>query len=39
MSNMWADPAEDPRSYGYPAGEKATLREYLSNYRLTLEMK
>jgi uncharacterized damage-inducible protein DinB len=39
MSDMWAEPAEDPRSYGNPKGEKATLREYLGNYRLTLEMK
>lgn len=39
MSNMWVDPAEDPRSYGNPQGEKATYREYLSNYRLTLDLK
>lgn len=39
MSDRWADPANDPRSYGNPQGEKATLREYLGNYRLTLEMK
>jgi uncharacterized damage-inducible protein DinB len=39
MSDMWMDPAEDPRTYGNPKGEKATLREYLSNYRLTLDMK
>jgi uncharacterized damage-inducible protein DinB len=39
MSDMWADPDNDPRTYGNPQGEKATLREYLSNYRLTLEMK
>ncbi|HLL07479.1 MAG TPA: DinB family protein [Nocardioidaceae bacterium] len=39
MSDMWVDPAEDPRTYGNPVGEKATLREYLSNYRLTLELK
>jgi uncharacterized damage-inducible protein DinB len=39
MSGMWVDPADDPRSYGSPTGEKATLREYLGNYRLTLEMK
>jgi uncharacterized damage-inducible protein DinB len=39
MSDMWMDPADDPRSYGNPEGEKATLREYLGNYRLTLEMK
>jgi uncharacterized damage-inducible protein DinB len=39
MSDMWMDPDDDPRTYGNPEGEKATLREYLSNYRLTLEMK
>jgi uncharacterized damage-inducible protein DinB len=36
---MWVDPADDPRTYGSPKGEKATLREYLDNYRLTLDMK
>ena len=36
---MWAEPADDPRSFGKPIGEKATLREYLGNYRLTIEMK
>jgi uncharacterized damage-inducible protein DinB len=36
---MWTDPQHDPRSYGNPAGEKATYREYLGNYRLTIEMK
>jgi uncharacterized damage-inducible protein DinB len=36
---MWIDPTEDPRTYGNPQGEKATLREYLSNYRLTLRLK
>src|SRR4051795_2938534 len=39
MSDMWVDPADDPRTYGNPEGEKATLREYLGNYRLTLDMK
>jgi uncharacterized damage-inducible protein DinB len=39
MSDMWVDPADDPRTYGSPKGEKATLSEYLGNYRLTLEMK
>jgi len=39
MSDMWVEPADDPRTQGNPEGEKATLREYLSNYRLTLEMK
>jgi uncharacterized damage-inducible protein DinB len=39
MSDMWVDPADDPRTYGNPKGEKATVLEYLGNYRLTLEMK
>jgi hypothetical protein len=39
MSSMWVDPADDPRTYGNPKGEKATLREYLCKYRLTLDMK
>ena len=39
MSDRWVERAEDPRTYGNPEGEKATLREYLGNYRLTLEMK
>ncbi|SCF06052.1 Protein of unknown function [Micromonospora coriariae] len=39
MSDMWVEPADDPRTYGNPKGEKATLREYLLNYRLTLDMK
>ncbi len=36
---MWTSPAEDPRTYGHPVSEKATYREYLGNYRLTIEMK
>jgi uncharacterized damage-inducible protein DinB len=39
MSDMWTASQDDPRSYGNPAGEKATYREYLGNYRLTIEMK
>ena len=39
MSDMWTAPEDDPRSYGNPVGEKATYREYLGNYRLTIEMK
>ena len=39
MSDMWLAPADDPRTYGNPVGEKATYQEYLANYRLTLEMK
>src|SRR2546423_12426220 len=36
---MWARPEDDPRSMGSPAGELPTIREYLSDYRLTLGMK
>jgi uncharacterized damage-inducible protein DinB len=36
---MWTSPETDPRTYGNPAGEKATYQEYLANYRLTIEMK
>jgi hypothetical protein len=36
---MWARPDNDPRMAGTPVGELATIREYLSNYRLTLGMK
>jgi uncharacterized damage-inducible protein DinB len=39
MSDQWIAPEEDPRSYGNPQGELATYREYLTNYRLTLELK
>jgi len=39
MSDMWIDPAEDPRTYGNPVGELATYREYLANYRVTVELK
>ncbi|HSN06801.1 MAG TPA: DinB family protein [Candidatus Angelobacter sp.] len=39
MSDTWTTPEDDPRSYGNPVGEKATLREYLGNYRLTISMK
>jgi uncharacterized damage-inducible protein DinB len=35
----WAKPEDDPRVAGSPVGELATIREYLSNYRLTLGMK
>jgi uncharacterized damage-inducible protein DinB len=39
--DMWADPAEDPRnSEGVsPDGERATLQDYLTSYRMTLLMK
>jgi uncharacterized damage-inducible protein DinB len=36
---MWTDPENDPRTSSNPEGELATLREYLTNYRLTLAMK
>jgi uncharacterized damage-inducible protein DinB len=36
---MWAKQEDDPRTSGNPVGELATIREYLSNYRLTLRMK
>src|SRR5450432_2886169 len=39
VSDMWTAPENDPRTYGNPVGEKATYREYLANYRLTIEMK
>lgn len=36
---MWARPEDDPRADDNPVGELATIRGYLSNYRLTLGMK
>ena len=38
---MWMDMALDPRfaAWTAPAGERATLLEYLQRYRLTMEMK
>jgi len=36
---MWVPPADDPRVMGNPVGELATIREYLSNYRITLGLK
>jgi len=39
MSDMFIEPDADPRTYGNPIGELATYREYLSNYRITLELK
>ncbi|MCA2216558.1 DinB family protein [Jidongwangia harbinensis] len=37
---MWAPPEEDSRyADRNPVGELATIREYLTNYRLTLGMK
>jgi len=39
--DMWADPNDDPRnSQGVsPDGELATLQDYLTHYRMTLQMK
>jgi uncharacterized damage-inducible protein DinB len=39
FGGMWAKPEDDPRVAGNPVGELATIREYLSNYRLTLGLK
>jgi uncharacterized damage-inducible protein DinB len=39
FDGMWTRPGEDPRVQGNPVGELPTIREYLSNYRLTLAMK
>jgi uncharacterized damage-inducible protein DinB len=38
-NGTWSSPENDPRTMGDPIGEHATIREYLSNYRLTLRMK
>lgn len=40
-SNMWMEPAQDPRFAAGTEleGERATLLDYLRAYRLTLEMK
>jgi uncharacterized damage-inducible protein DinB len=40
-ADMWVDPDDDPRNSdgAAPDGELATLRDFLSNYRLTLLMK
>ncbi|MEU0661788.1 DUF664 domain-containing protein [Streptomyces lavendulocolor] len=39
--DMWADPDDDPRNNDKPApdGERATLHDFLTNFRLTLRMK
>jgi len=39
MADMWIDSESDPRTADNPQGEKATLVEYLTNYRLTLGLK
>jgi uncharacterized damage-inducible protein DinB len=36
---FWARPQDDPRPAGTAAGELATLRQYLTYFRLTLGMK
>src|SRR5262252_1670708 len=40
-SNMWMDPAQDPRfaTGAELEGERATLLDYLRAYRLALELK
>ncbi len=38
-SDMWASPADDPRSEEGPSDERSVLLRYLRNYRITLEMK
>jgi len=39
--DMWVDPNDDPRNSGAvsPDGELATLQDYLTSYRMTLQMK
>ena len=38
--DMWVDPEDDPREgRPDPVGERETLLDYLTHYRLTLEMK
>jgi uncharacterized damage-inducible protein DinB len=36
---MWVMPEDDPRTESNPVGELATIRQYLTNYRLTLGLK
>lgn len=38
-NGMFVPPDEDPRTESSPVGELATYREYLTNFRLTLELK
>jgi uncharacterized damage-inducible protein DinB len=38
-NGMWAKPEDDSRVMGTPVAELDTIREYLTNYRLTLGMK
>ncbi|NUS57440.1 MAG: DUF664 domain-containing protein [Streptomycetaceae bacterium] len=37
--DMWMDPDDDPRSETAPEGERATLLDYLANFRMTLLLK
>src|SRR5262245_28361751 len=37
--DMWVDPADDPRDEQPWHGEVEVVRGYLSNYRMTIEMK
>jgi uncharacterized damage-inducible protein DinB len=39
--DMWSDPDDDPRNSEGPTpdGERATLQDFLTNYRMTLRMK
>jgi uncharacterized damage-inducible protein DinB len=39
--DMWVDPDDDPRNTDAtsPDGERATLQDYLNDYRITLRMK
>jgi uncharacterized damage-inducible protein DinB len=39
VNGMWVGAGEDPRGQGSPVGERATIRAYLSDYRLTVELK
>jgi uncharacterized damage-inducible protein DinB len=39
FDGMWTKPEDDPRAADSQVGELATIRGYLSNYRLTLGMK
>jgi len=36
---MWLPVEDDPRDYENPQGELATYRQYLGNYRATLQLK
>jgi len=36
---MWAKPEDDPRPSSNPVGELATIRQYITHFRLTLGMK